>query len=116
MLIHKGGDKFDWISVFSAHVQGSCLGQGGHLGQLVLHNAMEGLFEEDMASSFTMLWNMDIARCDNTGSCTSSCNMGPIVGQYRESMHWECMKQLNILEARLFFDTIFANQVNAQCP
>ena len=116
MLIHKGGDKFDWISVFSAHVQGSCLGYGGHLGQLVLHNAMEGLFEEDMASSFTMLWNMDIARCDNTGSCTSSCNMGPIVGQYRESMDGECMKQLNILEARLFFDTIFANQVNAQCP
>ena len=26
--------------------------------RLVLHNAMEGLFEEDMASSFTMLWNI----------------------------------------------------------
>ena len=24
----------------------ACLGQGGHLGRLVLHNAMEGLFEE----------------------------------------------------------------------
>ena len=27
----------------------------------------------------------------------------PYVGQYRESMDGECMKQLNILEARLFF-------------
>ena len=113
MLIHKGGDKFDWISVFSAHVQGSCLGQGGHLGRLVLHNAMEGLFEEDMASSFTMLWNIR----DILGLALQVVIWAPsIVGLYRESMHWECMKQLNILEARLFFYTIFANQVNAQCP
>ena len=78
---------------------------------------MEGLFEEDMASSFTMLWNIrDILGLALQVVIWAPYGAPSIVGQYRESMDGECMKQLNILEARLFFYAIFANQVNAQCP